>query len=106
MLRPLLLKKLDPRTLGITWEDGHESLYDTTRLRENCPCAACRDEWTGERKIVPMSLPRTVTPVRIDSVGQYGLKIVWSDGHNTGIYTFDDLRRLCECSFCTNTPAA
>ena len=94
------LKKLDVRTLGIVWDDGHESIYDTTHLRENCACAACVDEWTGEKKNFPGMLPQTITPVFIDSVGQYGLTIKWSDGHATGIYTFDYLRRLCQCTLC------
>lgn len=100
MLRPLSLKKIDSRTLQIIWEDGHESLYDTTRLRENCLCAACKDEWTGESKLKPSQLPQTITPLTIDSVGQYGLKISFSDGHSTGIYTYDHLRMLCQCPSC------
>ena len=100
MLRPQSLKKADERTLNIIWEDGHESLYDTSYLRENCTCAACQDEWTGERKLLPGQLPRAVVPVAIDSVGQYGLKIKWNDGHSTGIYTYEHLLKLCQCAVC------
>lgn len=100
MFRPTSLKKIDERTLGIAWEDGHESIYDATYLRENCSCAACKDEWTGEKKIQPGELPKTVLPVLIDSVGQYGLKIKWNDGHGAGIYTYDHLRKLCQCPLC------
>lgn len=100
MQRPIALKKIDERTLGITWSDRHESLYDTTTLREQCTCAACQDEWTGERKIMPGSLPQTIRPVQMDSVGEYGLKIIWSDRHAAGIYTYDYLRKLCQCSHC------
>lgn len=97
---PKVLKKIDLRTLGIDWEDGHKSLYDTTTLREECTCAVCQDEWTSEKKIIPAMLPKTVTPITIDSVGQYGLTIKWSDGHSTGIYTYENLRQLCQCSDC------
>lgn len=100
MQRPADIKKIDERTLGISWEDVHESIYDATFLRENCTCAACQDEWTGERKLLPGQLPQAVLPVTIDSVGQYGLKIKWSDGHSTGIYTYEYLRGLCQCSSC------
>ena len=100
MQRPQSIQKRDERTLGIVWQDGHESVYDTTYLRENCTCAACRDEWTGEKKALPASLPRAIQPLTIDSVGQYGLKIVWNDGHRTGIYTYEDLRKLCQCPTC------
>ena len=41
-----------------------------------------------------------VQPDRIDSVGRYGFKIAWSDGHDLGIYTFEYLRGLCECEIC------
>lgn len=100
MHRPRSVEKKDEQTLCIVWEDGHESLYNTTVLRENCTCAACRDEWSGERKILPGSLPKAIQPVTIDSAGQYGLKIVWNDGHRTGIYTYEDLRKLCACPAC------
>lgn len=102
MVAPRELKKIDPQTLEIVWADGHVSVYSTTALREACPCAVCKDEWTGERKILPGTLPKAIQPVTIDSVGHYGLKIRWSDGHATGIYTYEDLRRLCPCAACRN----
>lgn len=100
MQRPKEIKKIDERTLGIIWDDRHASRYDTTFLRAECGCAACVDEWTGEKKIAPSALPMTVRPRRIDSVGQYGLQIVWEDGHSTGIYTYEKLRQLCQCQAC------
>lgn len=100
MLRPTSLKKIDERTLGILWEDKHESVYDTTYLRENCTCAACQDEWSGRKKVLPGSLPQTIVPITIDPVGQYALKIQWSDGHSTGLYTYEHLRQLCQCPRC------
>lgn len=100
MRRPLEIKKIDEITLGITWDDHHQSVYDTTFLREECPCAGCVDEWSGKKILQRGQLPKIVKPANIDSVGQYGLKIQFSDGHSTGIYTFDNLRRLCQCSSC------
>ncbi|MDP2600577.1 MAG: DUF971 domain-containing protein [Deltaproteobacteria bacterium] len=99
-MKPVSLKKIDPRTLGVEWEDAHQGVYDTTFLREHCTCAACVDEWTGERKVKTGMLPATVLPVTIDSVGNYGLQIRFSDGHATGIYTYDYLRSLCQCPGC------
>lgn len=99
-LRPQSINKLDASTLQIVWEDGHESVYNTNYLRENCTCAACQDEWSGAKKIQPGSLPKMISAVTIDSVGNYGLKIKWSDGHATGIYTYETLRQLCQCSDC------
>lgn len=103
MHRPTRLEKKDQETLTIVWEDGHEGVHNTFRLREACPCAQCRDEWTGERLVLPGQLPRAVAPVEIRPVGQYGLQITWSDGHSKGIYTFDALRAICECCVCRTT---
>lgn len=82
------------RTLGIQWTDGRTDAYDVVALRRQCPCAQCVDEWTHQRTLKPTDVPDTVRPVRIDSVGSYALKIQFSDGHSTGIYTFQMLREL------------
>jgi DUF971 family protein len=76
---PKKIKKLSPGELMIVWADGKESHYLAPRLRGMCPCASCKDEMTG---------------IRI--VGQYALQFEWSDGHRTGIYTFEYLRELGE----------
>src|SRR3989338_4861616 len=99
-MKPVSLKKIDVRTLGVEWDDGNQSLFDTTLLRECCMCAACVDEWTGERKQASGMLPKTILPVSVDPVGKYGLQIRFSDGHATGIYTYDYLRSLCQCPSC------
>lgn len=88
------IQQVDARTLGITWTDGRKDLFDVVRLRRKCPCAACIDEWTREQRLKPSDVADTVRPVRIDSVGSYALKIEFSDGHSTGIYTFPMLRTL------------
>ena len=97
MQRVVSLKKIDAMTLGAAWDDGMESQWDVGLLREECTCAACRDEWTCEKipkQTLPGQLPTAVVPVTIESVGQYALKIVWSDGHKGGLYTFEQLRNL------------
>lgn len=86
--------QVDERTLGIVWTDGHKSAYDVVALRRACPCAQCIDEWTHKRTLNPESVPETIRPVRVDSVGAYALKIQFSDGHQTGIYTFQMLRGI------------
>ncbi len=88
------IAQIDSRTLGITWTDGRKNLFDVVLLRRSCPCATCIDEWTREKRLKPADIPETVRPVRIDSVGSYALKIEFSDGHSTGIYTFPMLRNL------------
>jgi DUF971 family protein len=82
----------DTRTLGIVWTDGKESQYDVVELRRKCPCASCIDEWTKKPILRPDDVPESIRPVKIDSVGRYGLNIQFNDGHNTGIYSFQALR--------------
>lgn len=80
--------------LRIAWKDGHVSVYRPRDLRLRCPCAGCVDEMTGERMLTPGMVPEGVYPEAIHYVGRYALQFVWSDGHSTGIYPFEYLRRL------------
>ncbi len=88
------IAQVDAKTLAITWTDGRKNLFDVVLLRRSCPCATCIDEWTRAQRLKPADIADTVRPVRIDSVGSYALKIEFSDGHSTGIYTFPMLRNL------------
>ncbi len=94
------LKQLGPSKFGIVWNDSHNSIYTVRNLRMECPCASCVDEWTREKLLKDDNVPADIHPIRIESVGRYALKFDWSDGHSTGIYHFDGLRRLCECPTC------
>jgi ATP-binding protein involved in chromosome partitioning len=83
-------------TLAITWSDGAESAYDVRALRLACACASCVDEWSGQPRLDPDSVPDDVKPTHIRPVGRYAIQIDWSDGHDTGIYSFERLRRLAD----------
>ena len=91
---PVQLHQKGPQTLGISWSDGVESEYAVRDLRLNCRCAHCVDEWTAEKRLDPATVPMDVRPKKIEPVGRYAIRFVWSDGHDTGIYTFDLLRKL------------
>ena len=93
-VRVSAISQADPRTLAITWTDGRTDKFDVVKLRRSCPCASCIDEWTREQRLKPEDVPDTVRPLKIESVGSYALKIFFSDGHSTGIYTFQMLRGL------------
>jgi ATP-binding protein involved in chromosome partitioning len=93
---PIDIRQAGPTTLAITWADGTESTYEVFDLRVKCPCATCVDEFTGEVRLDPATVPADVRPTRIESVGNYAIKITWSDGHDTGIYAYEYLRRLAE----------
>ncbi len=86
----------DGRRLRISWEDGAVTEHTPHALRLRCPCAGCVDELTGERMLVPAMIDPGVHPLEIHYVGRYALQFVWSDGHQTGIYPFEYLRRLGE----------
>jgi DUF971 family protein len=93
----------------ITWADGHTSRYDFPYLREHCPCALCKDARekkdaikmpvTAPGAVLPMFKPR-VTAKGAKAVGSYALQIEFSDGHATGIYSFEILREICPCEAC------
>ena len=86
----------DGTRLRIAWKDGHVSTYAPRDLRLRCPCAGCVDELSGERILVPAMVPEDIYPLSIDYVGRYALRFTWSDGHATGIYPFEYLRKLDE----------
>ncbi len=84
--------------LRLTWSDGHIAEYDYDYLRGYCPCAGCQGHGTGEIEYRPPKAP--VQPSAIEPVGNYAISFHWSDGHATGIYRFDFLRRICPCDAC------
>lgn len=92
------------RLLTIRWRDGHESHYPFDDLRRACPCAACRVAKKPQGGLTvltgPVVTPGEVRITRIEPVGRYALTFLWSDGHSTGIYSFDLLRQLCPCATC------
>jgi len=99
-LTPTLVKRASPHRTDITWNDGHLSSYPSWYLREKCPCANCVDEFTGEPRVKPGSIPASLERNSVAAVGNYALNFSFSDNHGTGIYTFDYLRRLCPCPQC------
>ena len=102
--RTLLVRKieqLDAHTFAIEWVDGHESRWRLSHLRRNCPCATCVDEWTGEPTLNPDDIDDDIQATKIESVGRYALVIQFGDGHATGIYSFPNLRKLCQCDECS-----
>lgn len=99
-LSPSRVRRKSPLQTEIVWNDGHVSIYPSWYLRENCPCASCIEEFTGRRLIRAGSIPASLERVSVEAVGNYALAFSWSDAHDTGIYTFDYLRRLCPCPQC------
>jgi len=104
------VKKTEGTGVEIDWKDGHKSAWSFVWLRDGCPCATCHEERQadgrnpGEAKAAPAQLlpmfkpparPETVTPV-----GNYAVRFKWDDGHESGIYSWEYLRRVCQCEEC------
>jgi DUF971 family protein len=97
---PLEIEKLGDTAMKIVWDDGHVSTYPNPELRFRCSCASCVDEWTGERRVTAAQIAPDVKPVGLELVGNYAVQFSWSDGHSTGIYTWEYLRQICPCARC------
>ena len=91
---PIGFLRRDPRTLSILWEDGHRDDFDVRDLRLACHCALCIEEMSGRKLLDPKTIRSDVSPRKIVSIGNYAIQFDWSDGHNSGIYSFNDLRAL------------
>jgi DUF971 family protein len=98
--RSLHLKR--DEKLEIDWSDGKKCVYPITLLRTMCPCAACRTVREGEAlkkksalTILPGNFAEPIVASSAQLVGNYALQINWSDGHDSGIYSFEYLREIC-----------
>jgi ATP-binding protein involved in chromosome partitioning len=97
---PLAINRRDDGLL-IEWdEEGHAGFFPARDLRLACPCAGCVEEMSGQPLLDPASVAGDIRPTSLQLVGAYGLRVNWSDGHSTGIYTFEQLLRLCPCARC------
>jgi DUF971 family protein len=96
--------------IDILWSDQHSSHYDFAYLRDLCPCAMCDDERRKKFEApahsgpisspaLPLYRPRPGARAA-KQVGNYALQIDFTDGHGTGIYSYDYLRTICPCDEC------
>ena len=96
-MRPLDLQPIGTE-LAIKWDDGAEQFISLENLRRACPCAGCK----GEMDILGNIYKNPEKPyaanafqlVKLGSVGGYAIQPTWADGHNTGIFSFEYLRRV------------
>src|SRR5437764_419880 len=82
--------------LRLAWRDGLSQEVAYLKLRAVCMCARCVDEITGERILDVEGIDPGIAIDEMQLVGNYALKIRWSDGHDTGLYTWGHLRKLCD----------
>jgi len=98
--------QVDPEgNILVKWPDSHGGKHSPYLLRLNCKCAQCQDEDTGQKLVDPKKIPLDIKITGVNPVGRYGLSIAFSDGHNTGIYAFNRLRKICECKECSESKA-
>lgn len=93
-----LRARRDEGLFEFEWGDGIVYRVPFKRLRVECPCATCVNEITGERMLDPATIPETIAPVKMGYTGNYALKIEWTDGHSTGLYTWDFLAEIARCT--------
>lgn len=84
------------RILELAWPDGLEVRLPFRFLRARCSCAACVNEFTGERMVDVDDIPAGIEIEGAELAGHYALRITWNDRHSSGLYTWDALRRLSD----------
>lgn len=100
------------RGIHIDWKDGHHSDYPLGWLRDHCPCASCTGAHGTPPEKTSYSAPASpfqmfkpaLKMLNVEPVGNYAIRIHWSDGHNTGLYSYEHFREICPCPQCR--PAA
>ncbi len=100
-MRPVDIQQIGSE-VAVKWEDGGESFIPLEKLRRACPCAGCRGEvdilgqlHKGPEVALP---PAAFELARFTSVGGYAIQPVWGDGHASGLFSFDYLKRVAEAS--------
>jgi DUF971 family protein len=96
--------------VSIDWKDGHHSSWNFAWLRNACPCATCNEERSASGRAVGAPKPKPggllvlyeapPRPLEATPVGKYAIRFKWNDGHESGIYSWDYLRRVCQCEAC------
>ena len=86
------------RRMRFVWADGRRSDFDWEYLRWRCPCATCsgEGEFAGELKSRTSFSAEEIQMVDLELVGRYAVKPTWGNGHDTGLFTFRNLRHLAE----------
>jgi DUF971 family protein len=91
---PEAIDVLADGAIRILWPGGPEVTVPAARMRDGCPCAGCVEEATGRKILDPATIPADIRPLEITGVGSYAIQFRWSDGHSTGIYSWETLRGL------------
>jgi Mrp family chromosome partitioning ATPase/DUF971 family protein len=85
---------LEPGFVRVRWADGTDSRIANKALRVSCQCALCVSEFTGEPLLDAATVPDDVQAEKVETLGNYAVSIIWSDGHSSGIFSWDHLARI------------
>lgn len=96
---PVKLNRTDDRHIEIVWSDDFQQRTSYRHLRDHCPCATCRQpdepkQANAGLKVLTAAETMPLEILAMSPVGNYAYNVQFSDGHNTGIFTFDLLRSL------------
>lgn len=94
MIQPSQIIEESDSEVTIEWSDGTETRYQAPQLRRSCPCAGCINEWTGQKMLSDETVADDLEFKQIAIVGRYALNFQFSDGHDTGIFSFNYLHNL------------
>ena len=96
-MAPVKIEIKDKKFLFVKWDDDSVSIVKLSNLRRNCPCALCKSEREEQSKsYIPIYGDIELAIADIQIVGQYAIKIVWKDSHETGLYEFGFIKQLSE----------
>ena len=94
---PSEIKVKEKTYLHIAWNDGTDTKIKLANLRINCPCAVCTTERESQNSTyIPIYSGEQLIINKIELVGNYAVGIAWKDGHNTGIYDFNFLKKISD----------
>jgi DUF971 family protein len=99
---PTSIERGGDRQLLVEWSDGRRLRYSAKVLRDACPCATCREQRKAPSAppnplaIISAQEARPMDVAGMKPVGDYAYSVAFSDGHDTGIFTFELLREIGE----------
>jgi len=97
---PKSVEQISDQAIAIKWDDDTESVFFAEKVRRQCPCASCKDEAEDKPKANPFKIlkanPNNVVFKSWEMIGRYAIRFTFSDGHDTGIYTYETLKEIGE----------
>ena len=98
-MKPESIEQVSDQVIAIKWENGNDKIYFAEKVRSKCPCAGCKDK-DAQPEASPFKIlktnPNNVVFISWEYVGRYAVRFIFSDNHDTGIYTYEHLYEIGE----------